>query len=110
MLSGKREGDFRPDADRFKKPGGKNDYARKYRTEFTIIGDGFLPVHELERKLALLGTGVAVASDDGKIKVKLHTDLPHRALGAGLHFGELTGIRIDNLTQTEDRHEHRRQI
>ena len=51
----------------------------------------------LRAYLETIGENVVVAEDDGIIKVHIHSDHPGKAVEAGIKFGELTRVKIENM-------------
>lgn len=78
-----------------------------YCTEFFIknlfpyVEEG--DVDKLKKKLANLGDSIVVVGDTDLIKVHVHTNMPGKALQLALRFGELSGIKIDNM---KEQHRH----
>ncbi|OPG16173.1 DAK2 domain-containing protein [Ferroacidibacillus organovorans] len=72
-----------------------------YCTEFLIRrSDSDQNVEEsLRESLMQLGDSLLVVQTDEWIKVHVHTLHPGTALEAGLAFGALNGIKIDNMTE-----------
>jgi len=72
-----------------------------YCTEF-IIGkaeDLSKSPLELRSYLETIGDCVVVAEDDDIIKVHVHTENPGNALEAGLTFGQLLTVKIENMKE-----------
>ena len=72
-----------------------------YCTEF-IIGrspDCQKDPMELRAFLETMGDCVLVVNDDEIIKVHVHTEDPGNALEAGLAFGQLLSVKIDNMKE-----------
>ena len=46
-----------------------------------------------------IGDSVVVVGDAGLVKVHVHTDVPGKALQMALRFGELNGVKIENMRQ-----------
>lgn len=78
-----------------------------YCTEFFIknlfpyVQEG--DVDKLKDRLGNLGDSIVVVGDSDLIKVHVHTDMPGKALQLALRFGELSGIKIDNM---REQHRH----
>ena len=53
----------------------------------------------LRQYLPGIGDSVAVIEDDGLVKVHVHTNNPGKALEKGLQFGQLLGIKIENMRE-----------
>lgn len=80
-----------------------------YCTEF-LITNIFSYVKEddvdnLKNRFANFGDSIVVVGDLDLIKVHLHTNSPGKALQLALRFGELSGIKIDNMRE-QHRHVH----
>ena len=72
-----------------------------YCTEF-VIGrdpDGAQEPMELRLYLETIGDCVLVADDEEIIKVHVHTENPGDALQAGLKYGQLLTVKIENMKQ-----------
>jgi len=86
---------------------GLGEIEEGYCTEFLIknifshIRDEDLP--KLQEKLEKLGDSLVLVSDDDMIKVHIHTNAPGKILQLALRFGELSGIKIDNM---REQHRH----
>jgi len=78
-----------------------------YCTEFFVkhlhpyIGEE--DIEKLKRRLERLGDSIVVVGDTDMIKVHFHTNTPGKGLQLGLQFGELSGIKIDNM---KEQHHH----
>ncbi len=59
----------------------------------------------LKEKLNALGDSLVVVGDETMLKVHVHTDNPGKALQMGLAYGELSGIKVDNM-----REQHRENV
>lgn len=72
-----------------------------YCTEFVIGRDREITKDPLELRLFLetIGDCVLVADDEEIIKVHVHTENPGEALQAGLKYGQLLTVKIDNMKQ-----------
>ncbi len=74
-----------------------------YCTEFFIIHlhEGFREsdLDRFREKLMRIGDSVVVASDEGMVKVHVHTDAPGKAIQFALTFGEVYGVKIDNMRE-----------
>ena len=60
-------------------------------------------IEKLKRRLDRLGDSIVVVGDRDMIKVHFHTNMPGSGLQLGLQFGELSGIKIDNM---KEQHHH----
>lgn len=49
--------------------------------------------------LMRIGDSVVVVGDAGLVKVHVHTDVPGKALQMALRFGELNGVKIENMRE-----------
>jgi len=86
---------------------GLADIGEGYCTEF-LIKNIFSHIREedlgkLQEKLEKLGDSLVLVNDDDMIKVHIHTNAPGKILQLGLRFGELSGIKIDNM---REQHKH----
>lgn len=73
-----------------------------YCTEFLINLEGRREEQaerELKRYLNSVGDSLVVVSDDGIVKVHVHTNDPGLALQKALSFGALSRIKIDNMRE-----------
>lgn len=82
----------------------------KYCTEF-IIYDIYPYINEyhiekLRLKLTELGDSLVFVTDDDIIKVHIHTNAPGQVLQLGLEYGELSAIKIDNMSLQHRELEH----
>ena len=68
-----------------------------YCTEFLINSPSNADIPSFKKLLSGLGDCTAVAEHSGIIKVHVHTNRPDKVLSAGLEYGELTDIKIDNM-------------
>ncbi len=71
-----------------------------YCTEFFIVLDKATQQMENELRLGLseIGNSIVVVADTDTIKVHVHTETPWKALQMANKYGELDGIKIDNMT------------
>ena len=74
-----------------------------YCTEFFIerLYEGFSQ-SDLERfqdHLQRIGDSVVVVGDAGLVKVHVHTDMPGKVLQMALRYGELNGLKIENMRE-----------
>ncbi len=60
-------------------------------------------IEKLKRRLERLGDSIVVVGDRDMIKIHFHTNMPGKGLQLGLQFGELSGIKIDNM---KEQHHH----
>jgi dihydroxyacetone kinase-like predicted kinase len=60
-------------------------------------------IDKLKGRLSNLGDSIVVVGDLDLIKVHVHTNMPGKALQLALRFGELSGIKIDNM---KEQHRH----
>ena len=77
-----------------------------YCTEFIIMLEKeYTEQTELEFKAFLesIGDSIVVVSDDGIVKVHVHTNDPGKAISRALTYGSLTRMKIDNMR--EEHHE-----
>jgi len=83
--------------------GSLGDIKYGYCTEFFIknlfpyVEEG--DVGKLKDKLEKLGDSLVVVGDKDLIKVHVHTNVPGKVLQLALRFGELSGIKIDNMKE-----------
>ena len=73
-----------------------------YCTEFLIEAEiefGESEEKALTKYLMSQGDSVVVVSDEGVVKVHVHTNHPGRALERGLTIGSLINIKIDNMKE-----------
>lgn len=76
------------------------DITFTYCTEFIAERrDKARNVQRLRSFLNSIGDSLVVVEDDDIIKVHVHTDQPNEALEAGLKFGQLLTIKIENMRQ-----------
>ncbi|NLW17115.1 MAG: DAK2 domain-containing protein [Firmicutes bacterium] len=69
-----------------------------YCTEFLILSPR-VSEDKLHQELEPLGDSLLVVGDANLLKVHVHTNNPGRALEIGLAYGELSGIKIDNMRE-----------
>jgi len=78
-----------------------SDIEFTYCTEYLVIkADDSKDPSGLRAYLETIGDSVVVVEDDEIIKVHVHTENPGKALEAGLKFGPLTSMKIENRTET----------
>ena len=74
-----------------------------YCTEFFVEHlDPSFSQDELTRfqeHLMRIGDSVVVVGDAGLVKVHVHTDMPGKALQMALRYGELNGVKIENMRE-----------
>ena len=76
------------------------DITFTYCTEFIAERrDKSRNVQRLRSFLNEIGDSLVVVDDDDIIKVHVHTDTPNEALAAGLKFGQLLTVKIENMRQ-----------
>lgn len=76
------------------------DITYTYCTEFIAERkDRSRNVQRLRSFLNSIGDSLVVVDDDDIIKVHVHTDQPNEALAAGLKFGPLLTVKIENMRQ-----------
>ncbi len=71
-----------------------------YCTEFFVVLEHATQQMENELRLGLseFGESIVVVADTDTIKVHVHTETPWKALKLAAKYGELDGIKIDNMT------------
>jgi hypothetical protein len=72
----------------------------RYCTSFLVEG-GAIDLDALEASLLSLGDSLLVMGDSAQAKVHVHTDTPERAAGAAEAWGEVTGLRFDDMRRQE---------
>ncbi|MCD8357265.1 MAG: DAK2 domain-containing protein [Clostridia bacterium] len=78
----------------------EEDITFTYCTEFIAERrDKARNVQRLRSFLNSIGDSLVVVEDDDIIKVHVHTDQPNDALAAGLKFGQLLTVKIENMRQ-----------
>ena len=76
------------------------DITFTYCTEFIAERkDKARNVQRLRSFLNSIGDSLVVVEDDDIVKVHVHTDQPNEALEAGLKFGQLLTVKIENMRQ-----------
>lgn len=76
------------------------DITFTYCTEFIAERrDKARNVQRLRSFLNSIGDSLVVVEDDDIVKVHVHTDQPNEALAAGLKFGQLLTVKIENMRQ-----------
>ncbi len=78
-----------------------DDITFTYCTEFIVGRDSEITTdpNELRLTLETLGDCVVVVNDDEIIKVHVHTEQPGNALQAGLQFGQLLTVKVENMKE-----------
>ncbi len=71
-----------------------------YCTEFFIVVDDATPKmeNELRKGLSEFGDSLVVVADEDTIKIHVHTETPWKAIKMAQSYGELDGIKIENMT------------
>lgn len=69
-----------------------------YCTEFLILSPR-ISEEKLHQELEPLGDSLLVVGDANLLKVHVHTNNPGEALQIGLAYGQLSGIKIDNMRE-----------
>ena len=69
-----------------------------YCTEFIVKG-AQVEVNDFREEIALLGDSLVVVKTGELLRVHVHTDNPGQALELGIKYGELTNIKIDNMSE-----------
>jgi hypothetical protein len=72
----------------------------RYCTSFLVEGAA-IDLDALEASLLPLGDSLLVMGDAVQAKVHVHTDVPERAAGAAAPWGEVTGLRVDDMRRQE---------
>lgn len=74
-----------------------------YCTEFIIMIEKEYTTttteHQFKQYLESLGDSIVVVSDDGIVKVHVHTNDPGLAIQKALTYGSLTNMKIDNMRE-----------
>ncbi len=76
----------------------ETDVTFRYCTEFLVRGRA-IPHQLLREALQDLGDSLLVVGDADLVKVHVHTNHPGQALEAGLRWGELLAISINNMQE-----------
>ncbi|RXT15056.1 DAK2 domain-containing protein [Ammoniphilus sp. CFH 90114] len=76
-----------------------------YCTEFLVKLDGRNSFHQgtFRESISRYGDSLLVVSDDDLVKVHIHSEQPGDVLSFGQRYGELTGIKIENM---REQHSH----
>jgi DAK2 domain fusion protein YloV len=72
----------------------------RYCTSFLVEGSA-IDLDALEASLLSLGDSLLVMGDAAQAKVHVHTDAPERAAAAAEPWGEVTGLRYDDMRRQE---------
>lgn len=83
-------------------PQAKADIKFGYCTEFIImLENAYDEETEMEFKgfLESIGDSIVLVSDDGIVKVHVHTNDPGKAISRALTYGSLSRIKIDNMRE-----------
>jgi uncharacterized protein len=72
----------------------------RYCTSFLVEGSA-IDLDALEASLLSLGDSLLVMGDAAQAKVHVHTDAPERAAEAACPWGEVTGLRVDDMRRQE---------
>ncbi len=70
-----------------------------YCTEFIAARETDKDPEDLRRFLPTIGDCVVVVEDDEIVKVHVHTNEPHLALGEALKYGQLITVKIENMVE-----------
>lgn len=84
-----------------------------YCTEFFVICDTATQQMENELRFGLseFGSSIVVVADTDTIKVHVHTETPWKAIKMAQKYGELDGIKIDNMTlEAKERAEKNKEL
>ena len=76
-----------------------------YCTEFICARENPKDPDDLRQFLPTIGDCVVVVEDDEIIKVHVHTNEPHLALGEALKYGQLITVKVENMVQ-----QHRQKV
>lgn len=74
------------------------DLLYQYCTEFVIRGKD-MEIESLKNELSGMGDSLLVVGGGDLIKVHIHTNNPGQVLEAGINYGELSQIKIDNMKE-----------
>jgi dihydroxyacetone kinase-like predicted kinase len=72
----------------------------RYCTSFLVEGEA-IDLDVLEASLLPLGDSLLVMGDPAQAKVHVHTDTPERATEAAAPWGEVSGLRVDDMRRQE---------
>jgi len=70
-----------------------------YRTEFIVHKNEKASAEKLNALFEMIGTHVAVVDDESIIKCYLNTENPGKALTEAVKHGQLTNIKIENMSK-----------
>ena len=76
-----------------------------YCTEFIAARETDKDPDDLRQFLPTIGDCVVVVEDDEIVKVHVHTNEPHLALGEALKYGQLITVKIENMVE-----QHRKMV
>lgn len=76
-----------------------------YCTEFIAARETAKSPDDLRQFLPTIGDCVVVVEDDEIIKVHVHTNEPHLALGEALKYGQLISVKVENMVE-----QHRKKV
>ena len=76
----------------------KSEANYTYSVEFTALRETDRDPRELRAYLESIGGNVKVSDDDKSIKAFVHTDEPGNAVQRGLKYGQLTSVKIENMS------------
>ncbi len=70
-----------------------------YCTEFIAARETDKDPDDLRQFLPTIGDCVVVVEDDEIVKVHVHTNEPHLALGEALKYGQLITVKVENMVE-----------
>ena len=70
-----------------------------YCTEFIAARETDKDPDDLRKFLPSIGDCVVVVEDDEIVKVHVHTNEPHLALGEALKYGQLITVKVENMVE-----------
>lgn len=79
-----------------------DDISQGYCVEFLIKKSGEKSEFQLSsfrERIGRYGDSLLVVEDDGWVKVHIHSERPGKALDFGQRYGELSGIKIENMRE-----------
>lgn len=76
-----------------------------YCTEFIAARETAKSPDDLRQFLPTIGDCVVVVEDDEIVKVHVHTNEPHLALGEALKYGQLISVKVENMVE-----QHRKKV
>ena len=91
-----------PKEEKTAEPAAEADIKFGYCTEFFIKIDKPLKeyeVKEYKKYLESIGDSIVVVADESTVKTHVHTNEPGNALQKALTYGQLSGIKIDNMRE-----------